>query len=130
MTNSQRWISNFIDKNFVSGSVKKELLDDDKIKITDETGKSFTLTMNLYGDIMLAGTKTIIAESDLPHTLDDMMRRPFATPRSWTNLPVNWTQVKQETKTSIKAQISYYKSQMEKDEKKNSILQKEEREHR
>ncbi|MGN0308384.1 MAG: hypothetical protein ACI4DN_09225 [Lachnospiraceae bacterium] len=39
-------------------------------------------------------------------------------------------QVKQETKPSIKAQISFYKSQMEKEEKKNSILHKEERENR
>lgn len=70
MTNIQQSIINYINKNFISGSVKTQLIGEDKVKVTDRTGENMTLTMNLYCDILDADTNTTYAISNLPHDLD------------------------------------------------------------
>ncbi|NCC43880.1 MAG: hypothetical protein EOM18_09935 [Clostridia bacterium] len=42
---------------------------EDKVLLTDRTGASMTLTMNLYCDVMDAETRQIYAVSNLPHDL-------------------------------------------------------------
>ena len=127
MTNAQRWISKYIDQNFAPGSVNKEFLNQDAVKITDRSGESLTLSMNIFGDIMLANTKTIIAESDIPHDL--MQPLIYAVHRSWTNLPVAWEKLssisKPMEKESVKSKLSSYQNLQGKEEKQNNILQKE-----
>lgn len=128
MTNAQRWVNNYINHSFGPESVKKHLVGADVVKITDKQGESLNLSINLFGDIMIAGTKTIVAESNLPHSLDKL--RLMAIPTAWNDLPENWPkmlcELKSEKKQSVKAQISYHQSRIEKEEKKNEILRKEE----
>lgn len=83
MTNVQKIILTHISKNFVPGSFKTELIGDSKVKVTDGTGESMTLTTNIYGDIMDADTRKIYAVSSLPHDLS----------RVGTELPSRWTGV-------------------------------------
>lgn len=80
MTNVQKSIQRYIDQMFIGEDVKTELVGDSQIKVT-ENGGCVTLTMNIYGDIMDAETRKILAESDLPH---DLMRIGHGEmPRSW-----------------------------------------------
>lgn len=127
MTNAQRQIIKYIDQNFAPGSVNKEFPDQCAVKITDRSGESLTFSINIFGDIMLANTKTVIAESDLPHDLMALSRH--AEPHSWTNLPVNWEKLsnisKQMEKESVKSKLSSYQNLQGKEEKQNNILQKE-----
>lgn len=59
MTNVQKSIMDYINKNFITGSLETELVGEDKIKATDHMGDSMTLTMNLQGDILDADTKKV-----------------------------------------------------------------------
>ncbi len=80
----QRSILKYIDQNFEEGSVRKELVGDSAVRITDRTGASMTFTQNLFGDIMDYNTKKVLAISDLPHNLDEL--RTTAMPTKWTEL--------------------------------------------
>lgn len=69
MTNAQKSIQKFIEIMWLGKDVKTELIGDSQVEVNDEEGGSVTLTMNIYGDIMDAKTRKILAESDLPHDL-------------------------------------------------------------
>lgn len=83
MTKAQEIIRKYIYKNFKKNSVLLFPRDNDKIRIINEEGKSATLTINLFGDIMDADTKKIYAISDLPHDLNKI----------GLQLPQNWKEV-------------------------------------
>ncbi|MGN0141525.1 MAG: hypothetical protein ACI4AD_04805 [Roseburia sp.] len=70
----------YIDTQFMPGSIRKSLVDDYGVKITDKTGESMVFTMNLYGDIMDADTGKILARSNLSH---DSMKLDNKMPTSW-----------------------------------------------
>ena len=70
----------YIDQNFLKGSVKIEAIGDTAIKVTDGEGVSRKLTMNIFCDIMDADTKKIYARSNLPHDLVHIGRKP---PTEW-----------------------------------------------
>ena len=84
MTNIQRIIVNYVNQNFVKGSVTTEPIGNDRVKIIDKTGESMMFSANIHCDIFDCSTKKRIAISDLPHTLD---YSPFLEPKKWTNLP-------------------------------------------
>ena len=112
MTTALRLINNYIDQNFIRGSVKREFLNDNTVKITDKQGKSLSLTTNTAGDILDANTMNILAE------------RIKTT--SWMNYP--WPgKANAPEEQSIKAKLSFYQSRQEKEQKKNEILRKNER---
>lgn len=126
MTNAQRFISKYIDQN-ISGSVKKEFKDDGTVKITDKHGESMSFTCNLFGDIMDAKTKNILAESNLPHDLDKL--NPGAVPTSWRNLPHPGKPLAETAlEKSVRAKLLFLQSQKEKEQRKGDILRKAERE--
>lgn len=80
MTIAQEVIKKYIYMNFHPDSVLLFPIGQDKIKIIDSDGASMTLTMNLFGDIMDADTKSICAISDLPHDLGQL---GLQLPKSW-----------------------------------------------
>ncbi len=86
MTEAQRMIVKYINENFLKGSVQVELKGSVEVKITDHNGEHMVLTVNLFCDIMDAATKKIIAVSNVPHDLDELIRCPSKLPTSWTNL--------------------------------------------
>lgn len=83
MTNGQKDIVRFLDTNHPVKAV--QLIGKSVIRITDETGKTRDLTINIFGDILEKspdGKNRVIAVSDLPHNLDDLPL--YARPESWT----------------------------------------------
>ncbi|MBR1508146.1 MAG: hypothetical protein IJ619_09115 [Eubacterium sp.] len=80
MTVAQRDICNYLDTQF--RGCQYELIGEGSVKVTDRGGKSMTFTCNLFGDIMDAETKEIVATSDLPHDLDKI---GFQRPTKWEN---------------------------------------------
>lgn len=54
----------------------------DTVKAIDRNGREMSYTCNLYGDIMDASTKEVIAISDLPHSLEEL--QITARPQAWT----------------------------------------------
>ena len=54
------------------------------IKLTRKNGQTLHLTCNIFGDIMDADTKKIIARSNLPHNLDKLSY--YARPTEWENI--------------------------------------------
>lgn len=83
MTRAQIILRKYIKKNFADGAVTITDIGDDKVRITDHTGESMTLTMNIYCDIMDADTKKIHAVSDLPH---DLRHIGVQLPNDWTEI--------------------------------------------
>ena len=83
MTRAQECICRYIHKNFQVQSVELTPIEDDKIMVKDRNNESVILTINIFGDIMDAVTKTVYAISDLPHQLDKLADR----------LPTNWVEV-------------------------------------
>lgn len=80
MTNLQSDILQYLSIQFKG--CHYDLIGDDKVKVTDRNGESMTFTCNLYGDIMDADTKEILAVSDLPHDLDKIGTK---RPTKWEN---------------------------------------------
>lgn len=78
MTIAQRDICNYLDTQFQG--CQYELIGESSVKVTNRDGKSMTFTCNLFGDIMDAETKEIVATSDLPHDLDKI---GFQKPKKW-----------------------------------------------
>lgn len=83
MTGMQESIREYIYKNFHPDTVVLSMEGEECIKVTDGSGESMTLTMNLFGDIMDADTKSIYAISDLPHDPDKIGNQ----------MPQNWMEV-------------------------------------
>jgi len=61
-TIAQYKILDFINRNFVSGSVSIELVGADKVKITDTNKESMTLSININYQIFNYDTKEILGE--------------------------------------------------------------------
>lgn len=83
MTRAQECICKYVHKNFHAQSVEIVPIGDDKIMVKDHSNESMVLTINIFGDIMDADTKTVYAISDLPHQLDKLT----------DNFPTNWMEV-------------------------------------
>ena len=81
MTPAQQDITRYLRGQFEG--VKLEPIREAIVRMTDKGGTTKDYTANIYGDIMDAETKEIVAISDLPHTLDAL---PItARPTSWEN---------------------------------------------
>jgi len=86
MTNAQKLIMKYVNKNFVSESVHIDFLNDECVKVTDQTGDELKLTVNLFGDIMDADTRKIYAIGNVSHNLAALMLDPTQMPTDWTEL--------------------------------------------
>ncbi len=80
MTIAQADIYKYLSTQFKG--CRYESIGEYSVKVTDHTGQSMTFTCNLFGDIMDADTKEIVAISDLPHDLDKIGNQ---RPKNWTN---------------------------------------------
>ena len=87
MTKSQEWICNYIKTQFMPGSIEISLIGDVDVSITDCQSEQLVFTVNLFGDIMDKETRKVIAVSDIPHDLDELLKNPEAEPTSWMSLP-------------------------------------------
>lgn len=65
MTRTQNMIVNYINQQFVPGSVTIIPVGESHVKITDKNKESLTFTVNIFGDIIDADTNKIIAEASL-----------------------------------------------------------------
>lgn len=83
-TVAQQDIERYIQTQFAGGYHLKEI-GDFIIELEDFRGDTMRFTMNLFGDIMDADTKQIIAISNLPHTLGRLAISD--RPTSWENQP-------------------------------------------
>ncbi|MCI5996134.1 MAG: hypothetical protein MRZ45_09375 [Blautia sp.] len=82
MTEKQERIWRYMLERFEAGSVALMLIGSDRIRVTDGSGVSMTLTLNQYGDIIDADTGQVYAISDLPH--DHTSTGKF--PTSWKDV--------------------------------------------
>ncbi len=82
MTIAQEDITRYIRTQFAGGyRINPE--GEGVIRLTDKDGQTRRFTCNIFGDIMDAETRKIIARSNLPHDLD---RLPYyARPTKWEN---------------------------------------------
>lgn len=83
MTNAQKIIFKFVQDNF--DGMRCIPQEDAEVLTIDQFGTRAVLTVNAFGDIMEKteeGAK-IIAVSDVPHDLDELMRRPYMMPAFW-----------------------------------------------
>lgn len=83
MTTAHIILLKYIDKHFIKGSLSVDYPNNDTIQITDKNGDCMRLTLNLYGDIMDADTRKLLAISDLPHNLDTV---GYKLPKDWQEL--------------------------------------------
>lgn len=67
MSREQTAIMRYINKSFVKGSVRTELMEDNEVRVKDWKGKSMILMVNVYGHIIDADTKKIYAYDVLPY---------------------------------------------------------------
>ncbi len=67
MSRVQSVILRYINKNFVKGSVRTELVGADEVLVKDWKGESMVLTVSIYGHIIDADTKTIYAYDVMPY---------------------------------------------------------------
>ena len=67
MTNEQELLEKYINKNFVPGSVRIDLVNDKIVKLTDKLGNEMKLTINSHGDILDADTNQIYASGGYRH---------------------------------------------------------------
>ena len=75
MTNTQQDTLNYLETRYLG--CQFEIVGKTKIQIKDQDGNTRVFTCNLYGDILDADTKGIIAISDLPHDMDKIgTKRP------------------------------------------------------
>ena len=86
MTIAQSLIVKYINKNFVPGSVRICLMDDDIVKITDVHGAALSFTINLYGDILEAETKKLVAVGNVDHNLATL---GIKLPTDWHDV-IDW----------------------------------------
>lgn len=85
MTKVQEIIVQYIKTQWDMTGITVHLEGDSMVIITDSTGDTLELTTNLYGDIMDAGSKKILAASNLPHDLRKL--NPEDRPTSWLTYP-------------------------------------------
>lgn len=83
MTNGQKIILKFVKDNFCG--VRCIPQEGTEVLAIDQNGTQALLTVNAFGDIMeKAPDETkIIAVSDVPHDLDELIRNPYVMPTSW-----------------------------------------------
>lgn len=92
MTTAQSLIMKYINKNFVPGSVRICLLDIDVVKITDVHGSALSFTVNLYGDILEADTRKLVAVGNVDHNLSTV---GLQLPTDWYDV-IDWQLLEQE----------------------------------
>ena len=80
MTKGQETIIKYLKTQFVG--VRYIPKDDDIVIVRDKSGAEMQFTLNLYGDILDAATREIVAVSDLPH---DILQIGVSDPKTWTN---------------------------------------------
>lgn len=118
MTNGQRFICSYLNSKFGAGTIRKKLLGNSEVKVTNRKEDSITVSCNIFGDIMISGTKTILATSDLPHDLNKVSL--FAEPTAWKDGPGKWPEsfceLIEAERQSVKAMLQYNKSQIEKNQ--------------
>lgn len=86
MTNAQKLIMKYLNKNFIPGSIHIDLLNEECVKVTDKQGDEMKLTINLFGDIMDADTHKIYAIANISHNLASLFLDPTQMPTDWTEL--------------------------------------------
>ncbi len=85
VTRAQEIISSYIDTIFAPGEVEKTFSPDGiTVTITKRQGGSIELVANLYGDIMRATTREIIAEANTAHNLDALYAEQL--PTAWKTI--------------------------------------------
>lgn len=89
MTNVQKLIMKYVNKNFVPGSVDIGFLGNECVIVKDKTGDELKLTANLFGDIMDADTHKIYAMANISHNLAALLLNPEQMPTDWTKMPKN-----------------------------------------
>lgn len=85
MTRIQEIILAYAKTQWDMAGITVHLEGDSMVVITDFTGDKLELTTNLYGDIMDASTKKILAASNLPHDIRKL--NPEDMPTSWLTYP-------------------------------------------
>ena len=80
---AQKSILKYIKTQFKGVRVRP--IGEDRLQVTDSKGGKLNLSLNLYGDILDADTKQVIAKSDLPHSMDEL--KVHEMPKSWDNCP-------------------------------------------
>lgn len=85
MTKIQEIILAYVKTQWDMTGITVHLEGDSMVVITDSTGDTLELTTNLYGDIMDASTKKILAASNLPHDLRKLNKQDM--PTSWLTYP-------------------------------------------
>ena len=87
MTNGMRtlekYVQQYIRENPGTENLEMECISEGTVKVTDDNGVHKG-TMNLFCDIMDADTKKIIAESNIPHNLDEV---GFSLATKWKQIP-------------------------------------------
>ena len=81
MTKGQETIIRYLKTQFIG--VRYIPDGNDVVIVRDKAGAEMRFTLNLYGDIMDATTREIIAVSDLPH--DILQIGVSAEPKTWSN---------------------------------------------
>ncbi len=82
MTIAQKDISRYIRTQF-AGRYSTSPEGESVIRLIDKTGRILRFTCNIFGDIMDADTRKIIAKSNLVHNLDKLS--VYARPTRWEN---------------------------------------------
>ena len=85
MTIGQSDVLRYIEANLPG--MKTEVIGESVIRVTNDTGKTRELSINIFGDILEKspdGKNLIIAKSDLPHNLDNLPI--YARPKTWKTL--------------------------------------------
>ncbi len=85
MTNGQRWIRLYISQRFQLDKVRLRNIGDGTVQVIDQTGATMNFTCNIFGDIMDADTKEIVADSNVTHNLDELAQHMEQEPTAWTD---------------------------------------------
>lgn len=81
---AQKIIIQYLELKYKKEKFTFKCISDSIIYFTDTTGTKKKLTCNLFGDIMEYNSKHIIAESNLPHTLDKL--DSASMPTAWKDI--------------------------------------------
>ena len=81
---------------------------DSKVIISTAKGKKQSITVNLFGDILDADTKKVIARGNVPHTLNGRMQFPT----KWTDFGSDGRKNVFRSKPSIMARLTEAKAEV------------------
>lgn len=84
-TRAHIWVRRYLSQRFHLDKVRMYDIGSGTVQLIDENGEHMNFTCNLFGDIMDADTKEIIAESNCTHNLDKLAQNITQEPTAWTD---------------------------------------------